>query len=359
MSKLTFENVSRYYGDTCAVADLNLTVSDGEFLTLLGPSGCGKTTSLRMVSGFVEPTSGRIFIGDTDITGVLPEKRSIGLVFQNYALFPHMTVGENVTFGLKMAKVGKAEQKTRLKEALKLVQLEGLVERMPRELSGGQQQRVALARSLILRPNVLLLDEPFGALDKQLRDYMRVELRALQIELGITTIFVTHDQDEAMSMSDRICIMNHGHVNQIGTPEEVYRTPANKFIAEFMGQSNILPASVVKSGGKTVTIQVAGATLEIDAPSHMDSKQPEVLIRPERISLQPPKGTGSKAKVIDKQYFGSLIEYTVESQDGSTLSVAAATNKSNHEPSEGDMVMLDIDASAVFVLPQCEAENQS
>ena len=353
MSELSFEKASKHYGETCAVADLSLTVGDGEFLTLLGPSGCGKTTSLRMVSGFVEPTSGRILMDGADITDVLPEKRSIGLVFQNYALFPHMTVGENVTFGLRMAKVAKVERDERMADALRLVQLEQLVDRMPRELSGGQQQRVALARALILRPKVLLLDEPFGALDKQLRDYMRAELRALQLELGITTIFVTHDQDEAMSMSDRICIMNLGHVNQIGTPEEVYKMPANRFIAEFMGQSNILPAKIAGSG-KKATAEVLGARMKIDAPAGKGGGEADILIRPERIALLSARSAGKrpKAKVVNKQYYGSLIEYQVEAADGTPLTVTESTNKASFEPSLGDTVALDIDEGAVFVLPE-------
>ena len=210
MSSVELKSIVKKYGEVTAVASIDLSVESGEFVTLLGPSGCGKTTTLRMVAGFIRPTSGTLSIGDVDMTGVPPHQRTVGLVFQNYALFPHMTVRKNVEFGLKMQKVLTSERGPRVQEALELVQLEALGERMPGELSGGQQQRVALARALVIRPDVLLLDEPFGALDKQLRDHMRVELRELQQKLKISTLFVTHDQDEALSMSDRIVVMSEG-----------------------------------------------------------------------------------------------------------------------------------------------------
>ncbi|HET9498408.1 MAG TPA: spermidine/putrescine ABC transporter ATP-binding protein, partial [Candidatus Limnocylindria bacterium] len=229
------EHVSKSFGETVAVDDLSLEIWRGEFFSMLGPSGCGKTTTLRMIGGFEEPTSGTVYLGDQDVTGLPPFKRNVNTVFQNYALFPHLSIYENVAFGLRRKKVADAEIKTRVGEMLELVELPGFEQRKPTMLSGGQQQRVALARALINHPQVLLLDEPLGALDLKLRKQMQIELKRIQSEVGITFIYVTHDQEEAMTMSDRIAVMRHGKIEQLGTPEELYERPTTAFVAGFLG----------------------------------------------------------------------------------------------------------------------------
>jgi len=246
MSNIQLNNLTKKYGSFNAVDSINLSIKNGEFVTLLGPSGCGKTTTLRMVAGFIKPTSGDLIIGGSNMVGVPPHNRKVGLVFQNYALFPHMSVRKNVAFGLKMQKMQQSLIAEKVNKILETVQLQELSERMPSELSGGQQQRVALARALVIEPEVLLLDEPFGALDKNLRDHMRIELRDLQRKLNISTIFVTHDQDEALSMSDRIVVMEKGKICQIGSPNEIYENPASVFVAGFLGLSNIFSAVCTK-----------------------------------------------------------------------------------------------------------------
>ncbi len=244
MARVEIENLSKRYGENFVVKDLSIDIPQGEFLVLLGPSGCGKTTTLRMIAGFVEPSSGRITLGGRDVTTLPPWKRNTGLVFQSYALFPHLSVEENVAFGLEMRKMPAEETRARVAEALRLVRLEGFGERLPRQLSGGQQQRVALARALAFRPDVLLLDEPLSNLDAKLREEVRVEIRELQQKLGLTTVMVTHDQDEALSMADRLVVMAQGEVRQIGTQRDLYERPAGRFVAGFVGRSNFLEGKV-------------------------------------------------------------------------------------------------------------------
>src|SRR5262245_9044803 len=240
MARLELQHLTKRYENFTAVREVNLDVAEGEFLVLLGPSGCGKTTTLRMVAGFITPTAGMIRLGGKDITVLPPWKRNTGLVFQSYALFPHMSVAQNVAFGLDMRKVPKPEIETRVKEALKLVRLEGLSERLPRQLSGGQQQRVALARALAIRPDLLLLDEPLSNLDAKLREQVRIEIKELQRKLGITTVMVTHDQEEALTVADRLVVMSEGSVRQIGTQRDLYERPADRFVAGFVGRSSLL-----------------------------------------------------------------------------------------------------------------------
>ena len=238
MSFLRLQGLVKRFGDFLAVDDVDLEVEKGEFVSLLGPSGCGKTTTLQMIAGFEEPTAGRIFIDGKDITGVKASQRGIGIVFQSYALFPHMTVFQNVSFGLEMRKVGEAERKARVMETLELVHLEDFAQRFPRELSGGQQQRVALARALVIKPEVLLLDEPLSALDAKIREDMQIELRGIQRTVGTTTILVTHDQSEALSMSDRVAVMNEGRLVQVDMPYQAYEFPETPFVSGFLGKSN-------------------------------------------------------------------------------------------------------------------------
>ena len=285
---LRLAGIEKCYGATVAVAGVDLEVREGEFLTLLGPSGCGKTTTLGLIAGFFAPSAGEIFLKGRPVAGLPSFKRDIGVVFQDYALFPHMTAGQNVAFGLKMRKTAPDEIGQRVKEALDLVQLRGLAERRPLELSGGQRQRVALARALVIRPAVLLLDEPLSNLDLKLREEMRVEIAGIQRRLGITTVFVTHDQGEALVMSDRIAVMNAGRIEQIGRPAEIYEKPASRFVAEFIGRMNFFQAN-----GKTVAI------------------------RPERARLsreQPSSGFARQGTVRNVLYLGATLEYHLDLQ---------------------------------------------
>ena len=261
MSGVLLSSVTKKYGDVTALHALDLEIREGEFLTLLGPSGCGKTTTLRLVAGFIQPTSGTIFLGDDDITAVAPQHRRIGMVFQDYALFPHMTVRENIAFGLQERRYEKHRIPQRVDELLDLIRLPDMGDRYPSEVSGGQQQRIAVARAVAFPPRVLLMDEPLGALDLKLREAMQIEVRRIQQELSITTIYVTHDQTEAMNMSDRIAVMNEGVIEQLGTAEEIYRRPASRFVADFVGQINLLAARVVGDEGDGVVVEAAGAVI--------------------------------------------------------------------------------------------------
>jgi len=356
MSSVELKSIVKKYGEVTAVASIDLSVESGEFVTLLGPSGCGKTTTLRMVAGFIRPTSGTLSIGDVDMTGVPPHQRTVGLVFQNYALFPHMTVRKNVEFGLKMQKVLTSERGPRVQEALELVQLEALGERMPGELSGGQQQRVALARALVIRPDVLLLDEPFGALDKQLRDHMRVELRELQQKLKISTLFVTHDQDEALSMSDRIVVMSEGEVSQVGKPTEIYEKPQTRFVADFIGRSNILLGKLENKGK---TINAEGLTLPNKENVIGGAEGVSVMIRPEcvKITKSESKATSAsvdvKGKITASIYLGSIVQYSVQIIDGPNLVVTQNNTGSEdlQNLTVGDDVDVSFPDSAVYILP--------
>src|SRR5215475_8913294 len=248
MARLELDNLSKHYGDHAAVAGVTLDVPDGEFIVLLGPSGCGKTTTLRMIAGFVEPSGGAARIGGVDVTWLPPWRRNTGMVFQSYALFPHMTVAENVAFGLEMRKLAKSDITARAREALRLVRLEAYAERLPRQLSGGQQQRVALARVLAIRPDVLLLDEPLSNLDAKLREEVRVEIRELQRQLGLTTVMVTHDQEEALTVADRLVVMSEGSVRQVGSQRDLYERPADRFVAGFVGRSTFLDGAIEAPG---------------------------------------------------------------------------------------------------------------
>ena len=290
--RVELHNVTKRFGDYTAVDNLDLEIRDSEFFSLIGPSGCGKTTTLRMIAGFEQPTEGEIFIGGHRVEGVPAHRRPVNTVFQNYALFPHMTVAQNVAFGLEMQKVAAPEIKRRVAEALELVRLPQLADRKPRQLSGGQQQRVALARALVNRPQVLLLDEPLGALDLKLRRAMQIELKHIQSEVGITFIYVTHDQEEAMTMSDRIGIMSEGVLQQVGSPHDVYEKPANRFVADFIGETNFLPATVARLETEEdypmVTLQGGVRVLAANEGHDLRLDQTITLtIRPERINLYP------------------------------------------------------------------------
>src|SRR5579871_6982782 len=287
MSSVSLERVSKAYGEHLAVRDFSLEIAEGEFLVLLGPSGCGKTTTLRMIAGFVEPSAGRIRFGARDVTDLPPYRRNTGLVFQGYALFPHLTVFENVAFGLRMRKLEKAAIAERTTEALRLVRLEPLAHRMPRQLSGGQQQRVALARALVIEPEILLLDEPLSNLDAKLREEVRLEIRQLQRRLGLTTVMVTHDQEEALSVADRLVVMREGEIQQIGTQRELYDGPSNAFVADFIGRTNFFSGSIGAEGrfrtesGLSIALAAAAPAARL------------LAVRPERIRLGNGAGSGA------------------------------------------------------------------
>jgi spermidine/putrescine transport system ATP-binding protein len=322
--------------EVTAVHQVNLSIEPGEFFTLLGASGCGKTTTLRLIAGFAHPTSGEIFLNGKPITNVPPYKRPVNTVFQNYALFPHMSVGDNVAFGMTMNRVPKAERQQRVQAALEMVRLPELLDARPHELSGGQQQRVALARALVNRPAVLLLDEPLSALDLKLRQAMRVELKNLQAELGITFIYVTHDQEEALAMSDRIAVMDAGRVVQVADPEAIYNRPVNRFVADFIGETNFLPVQVTAVSANRASLTLAKQTVwtEIEAP--VDVGQPMTLaIRPEKVYVARPTHVNGRValpgEVQQVMYLGTDTRYAICLEDGLTL-VALARNLNGDGP---------------------------
>src|SRR6185312_5418194 len=277
--------LTKRYDETLAVDSIDATINDGEFFSLLGPSGCGKTTTLRMIAGFVRPTSGEILLDGVDVAQTPPHRRNVHTVFQNYALFPHLNVFDNVAFGLRRQKVAKADVRRRVEESLELVELGGYAGRRPQQLSGGQQQRVALARALVLRPAVLLLDEPLGALDAKIRKQLRLELKTLQEEVGITFVFVTHDQEEALSMSDRVAVMNAGRIEQIGTPAEVYEDPASVFVADFLGVSNLMDAEPIAWSGGECSVRIGETTLRARCGDVTARGRVRIVARPERLEL--------------------------------------------------------------------------
>jgi putative spermidine/putrescine transport system ATP-binding protein len=320
MSDIRLEGVTKRYGTVAAADEVDLAVAQGEFVTILGPSGSGKTTLLSLIAGLNKPTAGRIFIGGRDVTEATAQERNIGLVFQSYALFPHMTVIENVLFPLAVRKITGAAARTQALEALKLVRLDGLQDRRPSQLSGGQQQRVALARAVVFKPDILLLDEPLGALDRKLREELQVELKQLQRTLGVTTLLVTHDQEEALSLSDRIMVLNHGKTQQVAPPTEAYLRPANRFVAEFLGIANF----VGLDGGRTG------------------------LVRPERVRLDAPDVNGAKAaKVVEAIYLGQMVRYHL-ALEGDGKAMVAAVPFVGRAWQTGEPVAVSWDAADVW-----------
>ena len=312
--------------DTTAVDDVSVAVASGEFFSLLGPSGCGKTTTLRMIGGFEEPTAGRVYLGGEDVTGLPAHKRDVNTVFQSYALFPHLDVFENVAFGLRRRKAPKTEIPARVEEMLELVDLAGLGSRRSNQLSGGQQQRVALARALINRPQVLLLDEPLGALDLKLRKSMQLELKRIQGEVGITFVYVTHDQDEAMTMSDRIGVMNAGRMEQIGPPESVYELPATEFVAGFLGASNLLDGEVEQGGGDVAKVRLATGDVVLLPPGRLPgAREVRVGVRPEKLRIAGSEDAGGRnsvrAQVRASTYTGVSTSYECTTSTGAKLVV--------------------------------------
>jgi iron(III) transport system ATP-binding protein len=337
-------------GPLRAVDDVSLEIYQGEFLTLLGPSGCGKTTTLRLIAGFELPTNGRILLEGQDITSQPPNKRDMALVFQNYALFPHMSVYDNVAYGLQTGKIPRAQVREKVQASLNMIGLQGLGDRSPNQLSGGQQQRVALARSLVMEPRILLFDEPLSNLDAKLRVQMRSEIHLLQRRLSITSVYVTHDQIEAMALSDRIVVMNGGKIEQMGTPEEIYRYPTTRFVADFIGRANFLPVTVEAMQGDQAQVSVLAKRLEVPARFQVarDAKV-TAMLRPEALSLRQ-DATLQQATIEQAMYLGTEIEYVV-TLDGHRLTIVDNDPRRQHMYAEGQTVGLDFIPEAVHLLP--------
>jgi len=340
MSFLVLDRLTKRFGDTVAVDGISLAIEQGEFVSLLGPSGCGKTTTLQMIAGFVEPSAGSIRLGGEDLLRIAPSKRGLGIVFQSYALFPHMTVADNVAFGLEMRAVGRAERTRRVEETLALVGLAALAGRYPAKLSGGQQQRVALARALVIRPPVLLLDEPLSNLDAKLREEMQIELRQIQRTVGTTTILVTHDQSEALALSDRVAIMNHGRIEQVGRPHEAYENPGSRFVAGFLGKTNVLAARVVERGGAGVLLAVGDMvwTMSGEPPPGGAGAAVEVSLRPEKIVFAAPGEAGLAGTVRARVFHGNHWLYQVDTPAGPVTVIRQ--NSGAPAPGEGAAVGL-------------------
>ncbi len=338
MARLQIEGVTKRYGDLTALDNVSLDVADGEFLVLLGPSGCGKTTTLRIVAGFIEATTGSVRLDGKDVTTLPPWKRNAGLVFQSYALFPHLTVNQNVAFGLEMRKVPKGEMPAKIAEALRLVRLDHLGDRLPRQLSGGQQQRVALARALVFRPDILLLDEPLSNLDAKLRHEVRVEIRELQRKLGLTTVMVTHDQEEALTMADRLVVMSEGRICQVGTQHDLYERPANRFVADFVGRSNFIEGRIDGNGRF-----VSAGGLAIACGNGAAGKA-TLALRPERVVLAGPGAAPTDnrfdGKVEFLSYLGAAIDLHVRVSPAERIIVQMPNNPEKAPPAIGDTVRL-------------------
>ena len=346
--------VTKRFGDFVAVDDLNLDIYEGEFFSLLGPSGCGKTTTLRMIAGFEEPTEGEISVAGEEVQGVPPYRRPVNTVFQSYAIFPHLNVFDNVAFGLRRAKVPKDEVASRVADACEMVQLTGFEKRKPGMLSGGQQQRVALARALVNRPKVLLLDEPLGALDLKLRKELQLELRNLQHEVGITFVYVTHDQEEALTMSDRIAVMDEGKVRQLAGPTTLYETPANRFVAGFIGQTNVFSGTVEVADGERVTLRTREG-LRVDAVAREqvspgEGEEVHAAVRPEKVRFGESGDNVCATEVRQIVYLGASTQYIVELEGGGKLVLYQQNAFDAAGPSEGDGVSVAWDAQNCLVL---------
>ena len=354
MSEIRIEHARKVYnGKTVVIDDLNLTIENGELFTLLGPSGCGKTTLLRMIAGFNSIEGGDFFFGETRINDMEPSKRNIGMVFQNYAIFPHLTVRDNVAFGLKQRKVAKEELETRTDEYLKLMQIDQFADRKPDQLSGGQQQRVALARALVINPDVLLMDEPLSNLDAKLRVDMRQAIRDIQRRIGITTVYVTHDQEEAMTISDHIAVMNLGEIQQVGSPKELYHKPHNEFVANFIGKTNLIDAKIIKENNKTF-LQIGEYKLELQEYDHVEPQDVRVSIRPEEF-IKDESGV-IEATVDDSVYLGSSVNYLLNTNFAERIEV---TEESTFEEKlkPGDVIHLTVNTSKINIFTADGTQN--
>jgi spermidine/putrescine transport system ATP-binding protein len=354
---IALEHVVKRFGRASAVEDAHFAVARGEFFSLLGPSGCGKTTTLRMIAGFEQPTAGRILLDGHDVAGVPPYRRQVNTVFQHYALFPHLTVRDNVAFGPRSRKLDAAATARRVAELLAVVRLDAFADRKPAQLSGGQQQRVALARALANHPSALLLDEPLGALDLALRQAMQLELKRIQREVGITFVYVTHDQEEALTMSDRIAVMSEGRIEQIGSPREIYDAPATGFVAGFIGAANLLPAVVRDVDGTAVTVELAGGhrvTVPASSGAAAAGSTVSVMLRPERLRLAesaPPDGESLPVTLEQSVFRGPVVRHTLRAADGTVIVAHAAAGPCLPAFRPGLALWLTWDADAARVLP--------
>ncbi len=355
---LELRDVVKRFGEITAVDHVSFTVGASEFFSLLGPSGCGKTTTLRMLAGFEVPTEGQVLIEGKDASRLPPYRRDTNLVFQSYALFPHMTVAQNVAFGPERKKLSKEEVRTRVGEALDAVRLQGYADRTPRELSGGQQQRVALARALANRPAVLLLDEPLGALDLKLREEMQFELKRIQREVGISFVYVTHDQGEAITMSDRIAVMHDGRIEHLGTPEEIYLRPASVFVAGFIGQASLIPVTIESREGSSWVVTLPGkgrATVAGASPDTALGAPGVLVLRPEHLQLTVEGGPNGRAgmavRVLEETFQGSVVRYLVEGPDAAKLSVVTPLDRRLPEGSSQRQAWVSWDERWSYLLP--------
>jgi spermidine/putrescine transport system ATP-binding protein len=351
--EVELRGLCKRFDDAVAVDDIDALIHAGEFFSLLGPSGCGKTTTLRMIAGFERPTSGEILLDGVDVAQTPPHRRNVHTVFQNYALFPHLNVFDNVAFGLRRRRVGKGEVAQRVNEAIELVELGGLAARRPQQLSGGQQQRVALARALVLRPALLLLDEPLGALDAKIRKQLRLELKALQEEVGITFVFVTHDQEEALSMSDRVAVMSNGKIEQVGTPSAVYEDPATVFVADFLGVSNLMDAEAVDGGPTHCTIAIGGFTLRAGCGDTSARGAVKVVARPERVQLLAHGAAQDNClpgMVERTVYVGATLQVMIRLVTGAQLQASVTNTGSADGFDSGAPVSVHVPADALRVL---------
>ena len=348
-------DVTKRFEDVVAVDRLSLEIEHGSFFALLGPSGCGKTTTLRMIGGFEQPTEGRIYLGDAEVSGLPSYKRDVNTVFQSYALFPHLSIFENVAFGLRRRGVKGERLSGQVNEILRLVGLEGMEKRKPRQLSGGQQQRVALARALVNKPKVLLLDEPLGALDLKLRKQMQLELKGIQHDVGITFIHVTHDQEEAMTMADRIAVMSHGRIEQLGTPTELYEHPATAFVAGFLGVSNLIPGTV--SGADTVRLS-SGSVVRVPAAALAGrTGAVAVGIRPEKIELGQGQGNELVGTVVEQAYVGVATQYIVETACGRLTVYRQNASPGLNGAAPGQQLTLSWSPDSTFVVDSLEGSE--
>jgi spermidine/putrescine transport system ATP-binding protein len=353
---IVLDRVTKRFDEVAAVNDVSFGIRSGEFFSMLGPSGCGKTTTLRMIAGFETPDAGRILLRGEDVTAIVPQKRNVNMVFQAYGLFPHMTVAENVAFGLRIKKLPREDIRTRVEEILRTVRLERYGDRRPSQLSGGQQQRVALARALVNRPAALLLDEPLGALDLKLRKEMQLELKSLQSRTGTTFVYVTHDQEEAMTMSDRIAVMDGGVVEQLATPRQLYRRPATTFVAGFIGVSNLLTMRIDRREGDLLVMELGDGRRILALDPGGVGPEATVTVRPEWIKVSRDAVPGSRAShvlgtVVDVVYLGSLTQLIVELPTGERLSVHRLNDELDaSEPSSGDVVGLHWAAEHSYVI---------
>lgn len=357
---IRIQNAVKKYGDNVVIPDLSLDIKEGEFFTLLGPSGCGKTTLLRMIAGFNSIEGGDFYFGDRRINDLDPSKRNIGMVFQNYAIFPNMTVEKNVEFGLKNRNVSKEERAVEVKKFLKLMQIEDFAERMPEKLSGGQQQRVALARALVIKPDVLLMDEPLSNLDAKLRIEMRTAIKQLQNSIGITTVYVTHDQEEAMAVSDRIAVFNHGVIQQIGTPKALYQRPANLFVANFIGHSNELEGSLTKENGQMVLSVCDDYSFVLNNVKEEHCQEGvlpvKLAVRPEEWIIQEETEAGIEGTIIDSIFLGLNTHYLIQLSNGKEVEAVKESEIDSILP-KGKNVKLQIKSHKVNVFLEGGSEN--